>query len=222
MAKLSKWSDDYWLLLMQLYLRKPVGMKPMYCRPMVELSLELHIRPAVLFARMCEIANQETPFIERLWETYGNNPRRLSAAVKRLRTMTGFCNADAFYDGVDTMETFEHDFRPVCAGFNITPVMLILIVDLYFRLTPATMVPETPEVAELARLMKISPAVIGDVLQLYQHFDPYLSRPANLKLLSSPLMSACRSIWQRFGNSNIESLASYAGELKEYFRPLLV
>ena len=197
MAKLSNWSDDYWLLLMQLYLRNPVGVKPMYSRPMVELSLELHIRPALLFTRMCAIANHETPYIEHLWETYGSNPRRLSAAVKRLRGM--------------------RDFRPICEDIDVIPVMLIMIIDLYFRLTPATMVPETPEVIELARVMRISPDVVNDVLQLYQHFDPYLSRPANLRLLSSPLMPACRTIWQRFGNSSIEGLASYARELKEFF-----
>ena len=43
MAKNSKWQDDYWLLLMQLYLQKPVGLKPMYSRRMVELSLEIHV-----------------------------------------------------------------------------------------------------------------------------------------------------------------------------------
>ena len=45
MAKNQLWHDDYWLLLMQLYLHKPVGVKPMYSRPMVELSIELHIAP---------------------------------------------------------------------------------------------------------------------------------------------------------------------------------
>ena len=128
-----------------------------------------------------------------------------------------FCNAEAFYAGVNTVETFERDFRPICEDIDVIPVMLIMIIDLYFRLTPATMVPETPEVIELARVMRISPDVVNDVLQLYQHFDPYLSRPANLRLLSSPLMPACRTIWQRFGNSSIEGLASYARELKEFF-----
>ena len=28
MAKDSKWQDEYWLLLMQIYLQKPVGLKP--------------------------------------------------------------------------------------------------------------------------------------------------------------------------------------------------
>ena len=37
---------------MQLYLHKPVGVKPLYCKPMVDLSLELHIAPEQLLARM--------------------------------------------------------------------------------------------------------------------------------------------------------------------------
>ena len=52
MAKNQLWNDDYWLLLMQLYLRKPVGVKPMYNREMVKLSLELHIPPQQLFQRL--------------------------------------------------------------------------------------------------------------------------------------------------------------------------
>ena len=80
MAKNSKWQDEYWLLLMQIYLQKPVGMKPMYCRAMVDLSIELHIAPNLLFNKMCQIANLETPRIEHIWETYGNNPRKLTTA----------------------------------------------------------------------------------------------------------------------------------------------
>ena len=51
MAKDSKWQDEYWLLLMQIYLQKPVGLKPMYCRQMVNLSLELHLCYLSLYYR---------------------------------------------------------------------------------------------------------------------------------------------------------------------------
>lgn len=217
MARTYNWSDDYWLPLMQLYLRKPAGIKPMYSRPMVDLSLELHIHPSVLFARMCAIANQQTPYMERLWETYGNSPRRLSAAVKRLKGMSGFCNAAAFYDGVKLCETFELDFRPVYAGSSVTPVMLILMMDLYFRLTPATMVVDTPEIVELARLTGQTPALVTDVMQMYRHCDPYLKRQIAAHLADSPLLPACRAVWWRFGNSSIESLAAHAEELRQYF-----
>ena len=184
MAKNATWHDDNWLLLLQIYLRKPVGLKPQYSREMVDLSLELHIHPQVLFAKMCEIANLETPRIERIWETYGDNPKKLSRAVHLLREMKGFGQANAFYDGVELNETFERDWQPLAENERLTPVMLILILDLYFHLTPITMVSATPEVQELARLLKLKADEVTEVLDVYQHCDPYLNRRD--LLVSSP------------------------------------
>ena len=191
MAKNSKWQDEYWLLLMQIYLQKPVGMKPMYCRAMVDLSIELHIAPNLLFNKMCQIANLETPRIEHIWETYGNNPRKLARAVSLWREMNGFNNALEFYEAVEMTESFEKDFKPIAEDEVLTPMMLILILDLYFRLTPITMVPETPEVQELARLMKLKSAQVADVLEVFQHCDPYLNRK---DVTFSPLLIPCQQI----------------------------
>jgi hypothetical protein len=215
MAKNQLWHDDYWLLLMQLYLHKPVGMKPMYSRQMVELSIELHIAPQQLFARMCEIANLETPRIERIWEEYSRNPKRLTRAVQLLRNMMGFGNAGGFYEGVEIEETFERDFRPLDEDSRLTPVMLILILDEYFRLTPITMVEETPEVQQLARLMRIPASLVVEVMDVFQHCDPYLNRR---DITFSPLLQYCQQIWQRYGNMDTRQLASYAEQLKEYFK----
>lgn len=215
MAKNSKWRDEYWLLLLQLYLQKPVGIKPMYSRGMVDLSLELHIAPNVLFNKMCQIANLETPRVERFWELYGNNPKKLKRAVNLLREMWGFNNALEFYDGVETNESFEKDFRPIAEGTTLTPAALTLILDLYFRLTPITMVAETPEVQELAKLMKQKPEAVVDVLEAFQLCDPYLNRK---DVAVGDLALACQQVWRRFGNANPEELASYAEQLKEYFK----
>lgn len=215
MAKNSKWQDEYWLLLLQLYLQKPVGIKPMYSRGMVDLSLELHIAPNVLFNKMCQIANLETPRVERFWELYGNNPKKLKRAVNLLREMWGFNNALEFYDGVETNESFEKDFRPIAEGTTLTPAALTLILDLYFRLTPITMVAETPEVQELAKLMKQKPETVVDVLEAFQLCDPYLNRK---DVAVGDLALACQQVWRRFGNANPEELASYAEQLKEYFK----
>ena len=215
MAKNAKWQDDYWLLLMQIFLQKPVGVKPMYSRAMIDLCMELHIAPNLLFNKMCELANLDTPRIEHFWETYGNNPRKLARATKLWREMRGFNNADAFYQGVETSESFEKDFRPVAEGQTLTPVMLILILDLYFRLTPITMVKDTPEVQELAQLIKVSAQEVVEVLVTFQYCDPYLKRT---ETTDSLLLEPCRQIWRRFGNANVEDLASYAEQLKAYFK----
>lgn len=214
MARNAKWSDDYWLLLMQIYLQRPVGIKPMYSRKMVDLSMELHIAPNVLFAKMCQIANLETPRVEHIWETYGTNPRKLTRAIKLWREMRGYGHADEFYEGVEVNETFEKDFKPV-SDSNITPAMLILILDLYFRLTPITMVSETPEIQQLARLLKIKPQEVVEVMEVFQHCDPYLNKK---DVMISPLLLPCNDIWRRFGNSDTEQLASFAEQLSEYFK----
>lgn len=211
----TQWHDDYWLLLMELYLRKPTGVKPMYNKKMVELSIELHIAPQHLHKRMCQIANLETPRIERIWHDYSRNPKRLSRAVQLLRSMIGFNSAGDFYEGVEVEETFERDFRPLSEDERLMPFMLVLILDLYFRLTPITMVKETPEVRDLASLMRIPTPLIVDVLEVFQHFDPYLNRR---DVIFTPLLLPCQQVWQRYGNGDTEQLAQYAEQLKEYYK----
>jgi hypothetical protein len=214
MAKNSKWQEEYWLLLMQLYLQKPTGIKPMYSQAMVDLSLELHVAPQQLFNKMCQIANLETPRIEHIWEVYGQNPRKLKRAVNLLREMWGFNNALEFYEGVETVESFEKEFKPIASNTTLTPMMLVLILDVYFRLTPITMVPETPEVQALAKMMKLTPQEVVDVMEAFQHCDPYLNRKDEK---GGELLEACQQVWRRFGNSEPQDLASYAEQLKEYF-----
>lgn len=209
------WQDDYWLLLMQLYLRKPVGIKPLYSRPMVELSLELHIAPQELHQRMGEIARLRIPRIERIWQEYSQNPRRLSRAVQLLRSMKGFNSGGDFFEGVDIQETFERDFRPLTEDPRLTPIMLVMVLDLYFRLTPVTMVSETPEVQELGRLMHIPTPLVVDILNVYQHCDPYLRRRDKSE---SVLLGPCQQIWQQYGNGDTRELADYAEQLKAYFK----
>lgn len=200
---------------MQIYLQKPVGVKSMYSRGMIDLCMELHIAPNLLFNKMGELANLDTPRIEHLWETYGNNPRKLARAATLWREMRGFNNADAFYQGVETSESFEKDFKPVAEGLALTPVMLILILDLYFRLTPITMVKDTPEVQELARLIKISAPEVVEVLETFQYCDPYLKRKGEP---AAHLIEPCKQVWRRYGNADTEELVSFASQLKEYFK----
>lgn len=215
MANSTKWNDEYWLLLLQLYLRKPVGVKRAYCRDTVDLALELHIHPDVLANKMEAFATLPTPRIERIVNTYAANPRRLARAVRLLRGMKGFNNADEFYDGVETNETFEVMFRPVADDTELSPIMLTLILELYFRLTPITMAVETPEVVELAKLMRIKLETVVEALLAFQQCDPYLNRKPTAP---SPLLAACRSLWNRYASDNPDTLVRQAEEMKEYFK----
>ena len=214
MARKTVWHDDYWLLLMQVYLKRPVGMKALYSRDMVAIAMELHISPEQLQARMKQIATLETPRVERLMKTYGNNPKKLKRAVGLLRQMKGYGNADEFYEGVAVNETFERDFRPLAEDERLTPVALTLVLDLYYHLTPATMVARTPEVVELARLLKVSASDVEDLLNMYQHCDPYLNRS---DVVFSPLMLPCQQVWQRYADRDPAQIAVLADALKQYY-----
>lgn len=209
------WNDEYWLLLLQLYKKKPEGMKPLYSRQLVDLSLEIHIPPRYLYNQMFRLRHNDSPVLHLLWDTYANNPRKLTRDVNKLRKMKGFGKPDEFYDGVEVKETFEKDFRPLPQNKELTPVMLIMILDLYFRLTPITMTPQTPEVRELAKLMGITPQLVSEVMDVFQFCDPYLNRD---DLIINPLLLPCQEIWNRYGNDNPEKLSALAAQLREYFK----
>ena len=83
MATHPLWSDDYWLLLLQLYLKKPEGMKALYSRALVDLSLELHIPPKNLYEQQFKLRHRDTPIIELIWDTYAGNPRKLNKDAKK-------------------------------------------------------------------------------------------------------------------------------------------
>lgn len=209
------WTDDYWLLIMQLYQKSPAGVKSEYSRSVVELALELHIPPKTLQEQMEAMKERTTPSLQRLWDTYADNPRRLSRDVKRLRQMTGFGAGSTFYNGIDLTQPFEHDYLPVAPTEKLTPVMLTIILCLYFQLMTNTMVSETPEVQDTAHLMGLKPEEVVEVLKIYQTFDPILKREP---LPHSPLNDEAQRLWQKYSNETPEVLTTTAERLKEYFK----
>ena len=128
--------------------------------------------------------------------------------------MNGFGAADEFYAGVEVQETFERDFRPLEHDERFTPVMLILILNLYFQLTPQTMVTQTPEVAQLARKLQLKAQDVVEVLDVYQICDPYLERS---EVTFSPLLLPCQQIWQRMSDKEPQDLHALATQLSAYF-----
>lgn len=215
MATHPLWSDEYWLLLLQLYQQKPAGVKPLYSRQLVKLSLELHIPPQNLYEQQFVLRQRNMPVMRLIWETYADNQRKLNRDVRKLRALKGFGQPKEFYEGVEVKETFEKDFMPLPQNERLKPVMLIMILDLYFRLTPITMVTETPEVKEMAKTLKLAPATVVEILDVFQFCDPYLNRD---DLMISPLLLPCQEIWIRYGNDNPNKLSSLAAQLHEYFR----
>ena len=190
-------------------------MKPMYSHALVELSLELHIPPKSLYEQQFKLRHRDTPVLQLIWETYAENTRKLNKDVKKLRSMKGFGKAKEFYNGVQLRETFEHDFLPIDGYTELRPFMLVIILDLYFRLTPITMVSDTPEVKELATLLSLKPEKVAEIMGIFQLCDPYLNRMA---FKVSELFASCHDVWQRFGNLNPNELAREATQMKDFFK----
>lgn len=222
MARRPIWHDDYWLLLIKLFLKRPQGVKRLYSKDLVDVALELHLHPTYIHRKLMQLRNIDTPRLQRMWDRYATSPRRLSRGIALLRQMKGFGNADAFFAGVtEETETWEKDFQPIAftlpdgkPNTSLTPAMLIMILDLYFRLTPLTMVPETPEVQELAKLMRINPTQVASVMEVFRVCDPYITSE---EFIVSPLLTPCMEVWKRFGNDP-EQLTALAAQLKDYWK----
>ncbi len=218
MANHPLWHDEYWLLLMQLYLKRPKGVKPLYSRELVKLALELHIEPSFLYRQMFKLRQIDTPRIQQLWDTYARSPRKLSRATSVVRRMKGFGNFESFYAGVEVNESWEKDFKPIDASKgeeSLSPIKLIMILDLYFRLIPDTMVPHTPEIIDLARKIKSTPEEIAEVMEVFCFCDPLLTKG---DIMIHPLLNACMNVWKRFGSESPEALSALAAQLRNYWK----
>ena len=137
----------------------------LYSKGMVNLALELHIAPEVLHEQMFKL-RMVTPRIKRLWDKYGDNPKKLARDIHLLKKMEGCGNATQFYQGVSIRESFEHDWEPIEAEPSLTPVKLIIDLDLYFQLPPITTVSDTAAISALAILTKTRTHPLDDALNV--------------------------------------------------------
>lgn len=215
MATRNKWSDQYWPLLIKAFLQKPEGPKAEGSKPVVDLAGELHIAQEIIYEKMLLLSRHESPLLQKLWDRYANNPRRLNRDIKRLRQLSGFGDADLFYEGVEqTTKPTQRIFLPVSPETRMTPAILILILHVYFTLTPNCMVESTPEIVELSKLTKTPAEEIVKFMKVYQTFDPILRRnPAVL----SPIIHQAREIWDKYYELSQSRFDKDVEKIKAYF-----
>lgn len=64
-------------------------------------------------------------------------------------------------------------------------------------------------------MLGVPAARVVEVMQCFLHLDPYVHRP--IDNTSSVLYNACRDIWQRYGNMDIERLHHFTTPLYAFF-----
>ena len=230
------WNDQYWPLIIKLYLAKPMGMKAMYSKGVVDLSIELHIPPFYIYERLEEVERNQRPLIQHLRTLYEGNARRLSRDAKQLRQMAGFGTGGLFFDDVCIDNDFERDYCPVADDTAMTPAMLTLILNLYFQLIPDTMKATTPEVQLLAKRLHVTPDEV-QVLKLCLAEDPCIPEHRRERLLGSSsvaassassatssaagstasLSQAVNKLWHRYGNGDAIMVEEAAERFNPYF-----
>lgn len=228
------WNDQYWPLIIKLYLAKPVGMKAMYSKGVVDLSIELHIPPFYIYERLEEVERNQRPLLQRLRTLYEGNARRLSRDAKLLRQMAGFGTGGLFFEDVCIDNDFERDYCPVADDTAMTPAMLTLILNLYFQLIPDTMKATTPEVQQLAKRLHVSTDEVVQVLMLCLAEDPCIPGHRRERLLGSSsaassassasaagstasLSQAVSKLWHRYGNGDAMMVEEAAERFDHYF-----
>ncbi|MFW5542296.1 MAG: hypothetical protein ACOCOA_00720 [Prevotella sp.] len=190
-------------------------MKHLYSRQLVDLSLELHIEPSYIHRQMMRLRHIDDKRLRKLWDKYAHKPKKLARMVNTLRSMRGFGMGNVFYAGVEVNVSWEATFQPLDAEPRLTPLMLVIILDLYFRLTPNTMVEDTPEVTELARLLGIGPSLVVDVLRSFLCCDPYLNYVPEM---DNKLVGPCSRIWNEYAILEPQELEGLAEQMKYYFK----
>lgn len=215
MANHPAWQEEYWLLLLRVYLQKPVGIKSCYSPKMVELALNIGLHPQLLHQKMEQLVAHKSRSLEQLWNTFSEDKKALSEAIKQIKKMEGFHYPQAFYHNVAIKETWQKDFSPISKELPYLPIQLIIILELYFRLTPLTISTNTPEVKQLATQLKLTTDDVVDILKTFMLCDPYLNKP---KEPNKPLFKHCLLIWQRYGNLEPTVWGQEADALKDYFK----
>ena len=216
MIESPSWNDEYLLFLMQLYLKSPIGIKPLYSKSLVNLSLELHIEPQTILKKLQEFAENKdkTPSLKLLWDTYSKDEKKLDETISQIRKMRGFGKPDKFYKNVQTVSSFESQFLPIEGYKNISPVMLIMVLYVYPTILPTAMEETTPEIVELSKTIDLKPRSVLKIMKTFLMCDPIMNRE---KDENDTLYQACLEVWREYANDTPDKIKKKVEELKDYF-----
>ncbi len=194
--KAFKWTKEESILVLDLYFKKPAGMKKKDSPQILDLANTIGRTPNAVYRKMYgflrwyptipllfydEVEDENDPF-QPFWNEYFLDPKKLNRDAKAILS----------------------DIR-----------VYTLTLYLYFHLVPNTMAPKVPEVVALAKLVKRSPAFIVEILHNYLSCDPFMRGKATQA--STTLQKTCRLIWERY-DKNISKLATTVEYITSYYQ----
>lgn len=190
--KAEQWTQEESVLVLDLYMSKPAGLKPVTNESLTHLAQLLGRTPEAVFRRMQkfqqwypvlpfgmneEIFQDENPAI---WSEYFNQPKKVHS------------EAPAILD-------------EWCAE--------TLVLNLYFQLIISTMNEKVPEVVELSKLVKRPAKEIVEMLYAYAALDPFLKTPQPSELAISPI---CHHLWNRYAD-DMDKLSHVAKYIESHY-----
>ncbi len=188
----EQWTTEEAILVLDLYMSKPKGMRPATDEQLVNLAQLLGRTPESLCRRMQKfqqwypvlpfdvtepIYNDENPAI---WNEYFAQPRK------------------AHKEAPSILEEF-------CIG--------TLVLNLYFQLIISTMNEKVPEVVELGKLVKRPAKAIAGMLLSYASLDPFMKDGPAVDL---PASSVQRQLWNRYAD-DMDKLSHVAKYIESHY-----
>lgn len=188
----EQWSTEESILVLDLYMNKPKGMKPATDETLVNLAQLLGRTPESLCRRMQKfqqwypvlpfdteetLYNDENPAI---WNDYFAQPRKAHNEAPAI--LEEFC--------IDT-----------------------LVLNLYFQLIISTMNEKVPEVVELSKLVKRPAKAVADMLLSYASLDPFMKDTPTMNTSASPIQ---QQLWNRYAD-DMDKLSHVAKYIENHY-----
>ncbi len=194
--KIAKWTKEESVLVLDLYFRKPVGMKKKDSPLILDLAQTIGRTPSAVYRRMyeflrwyptiplfyCEDVEDENDPFQPFWHEYFTDSKKL--------------HKDA--------EAYLSEIR-----------IYTLTLHLYFHLLPDTMVPKVPEVVALAKLVRKPVNTIVEILHNYLSCDPFMR--GKTQQASTTLEKLCSLVWKRY-EGNLPKLNSAAEHITAFYQ----
>lgn len=193
--KAAKWTKEESVLVLDLYFKKPVGIK-----------------------------EKDSPLILDLAQTIGRTPnavyRRMYGLLRWYPAIPLLFHDDLDEED-DPFQPFLNEYfinrkklHKDAALFLSNIRIYTLTLHLYFHLVPSTMVPKVPEVASLAKLVGRKQDFIVEILRNYLSCDPFMQ--GKVPIPTTTLQRPCRLMWERYGK-DANKLNAAAQYITEYY-----